>query len=442
MRSEVKRPKVVIVGGGFGGLSAAKKLAGKPVDVTLVDRKNHHTFQPLLYQVATSVLSPGEIASPLRHILQRAPNVEVIMGEVTDFDIDSRRVLLKDGSELQYEYLIVAAGARHSYFGHDEWERDAPGLKTIEDALDIRRRVLLAFERAEREAYLTGQHGPLNFAIIGGGPTGVELAGAIAEIARRVLASDFKTIDATKARVMLFEGLPRVLSVYPEDISRKAEEQLKELGVEVRTNSMVTAVESTRLKVGEEWVPTSVTVWATGVAASPLGKKLGAEAHGVQVDRAGRVPVAPDLSLPWRREVFVIGDLSSLKDANGKPVPGLGAAALQEGRTAAANILRDLHGEARLPFRYFDKGSMATIGRKRAVAQIGRLHLSGYFAWLMWLFVHLVLLVGFRNRLMVMREWVWAFFTRERSARLITGDTDTPTLIARRIETPEAIHGD
>ncbi len=341
--------------------------------------------------MATAVLSPGEIASPLRHILQRAPNVEVILGEVTDFEADSRRVLLEDGSELKYDYLIVAAGARHSYFGHDEWEHNAPGLKTIEDALEIRRRVLLAFERAEREAYLTGQHGPLNFAIIGGGPTGIELAGAIAEIARRVLARDFKAIDATKARVMLFEGLPRVLSVYPEDISRKAEEQLKELGVEVRTNSMVTAVESSRL---------------------------------------------------GRREIFVIGDLASLKDANGKPVPGLGAAALQEGRTAAVNILRDLHGAARLPFKYFDKGTMATIGRRRAVAQIGRWHLSGYFAWLMWLFVHIVLLVGFRNRLMVMREWIWAFFTRERSARLITGDTDAPTWNPQRIEVADARHGD
>ena len=425
--SEVKRPKVVIVGGGFGGLSAAKKLAGKPVDVTLVDRKNHHTFQPLLYQVATSVLSPGQIASPLRHILRRASNVEVIMAEVTGFEADARRVLLNDGSELQYDYLIVAAGARHSYFGHDEWEKDAPGLKTIEDAVGIRRRVLLEFERAEREAYLTGQHGPLNFAIIGGGPTGIELAGAIAEIARRVLASDFKAIDATKARVMLFEGLPRVLSAYPEDISRKAEEQLKELGVEVHTNSMVTAVESSRLKVGDEWIPTSVTLWATGVAASPLGKKLAAQAQGVPIDRAGRVPISADLSLPGHPEIFVIGDLSSLKDASGKPVPGLGSAALQEGKAAAINILRDLQGKQRLPFRYFDKGTMATIGRRRAVAQIGRFHLSGYFAWLMWLFVHLVLLVGFRNRLMVMREWVWAFFTRERSARLITGETDTPT---------------
>ena len=442
MSTEAKRPKVVIIGGGFGGLSAAKKLTGKPVDVTLVDRKNHHTFQPLLYQVATSVLSAGEIASPLRRILHRAANVEVIMGEVMDFDAAKQRVLLEDGSKLQYDYLIVAAGARHSYFGHDEWEHDAPGLKTIEDAVEIRRRVLLAFERAEREAYLTGQHGPLNFAIIGGGPTGCELAGAIAEIAHQVLAHDFKAIDATKARVMLFEGLPRVLGVYPEDISRKAEEQLQELGVEVRTKSMVTAVESSRIKVGDEWIPTSVTLWATGVAASPLGKKLATQIEGVQVDRAGRVPIAPDLSLAGHREIFVIGDLASLKDANGKPVPGLGSAALQEGKAAAANILRDLHGNARLPFKYFDKGTMATIGRRRAVAQIGRWHFSGFLAWLMWLFVHLILLVGFRNRLMVMREWLWAFFTRERSARLITGDTDAPALQPQRIEAPDAAHGD
>jgi NADH dehydrogenase len=426
MKSETKRLKVVIVGGGFGGLSAAKKLSGSPVDVTLIDRKNHHTFQPLLYQVATSALSPGEIAAPLRHILNRARNVEVVMDEVTGFDADARRVLLKHGSELQYDYLIVATGARHAYFGHDDWERNAPGLKTIEDAVEIRRRVLLAFEQAEREAYLTGQHGPLNFAIIGGGPTGIELAGAIADIARDALAHDFKAIDTTKARVMLFEGLPRVLSVYPEALSLKAEAQLKELGVEVHTNSLVTAVESNRIKVGEEWIPVSVTLWATGVAASPLGKALAAQIQGVQVDRAGRVPISADLSLPGRPEIFVIGDLSSLKDASGKPVPGLGSAALQEGKAAAANILRDLQGKQRLPFRYLDKGTMATIGRRRAIAQIGRWQFSGFFAWLMWLFVHLILLVGFRNRLMVMREWAWAYFTRERSARLITGETDAP----------------
>lgn len=426
MKSETKRLKVVIVGGGFGGLSAAKKLSGSPVDVTLIDRKNHHTFQPLLYQVATSALSPGEIAAPLRHILNRARNVEVVMDEVTGFDADAHRVLIKHGSELQYDYLIVATGARHAYFGHDDWERNAPGLKTIEDAVEIRRRVLLAFEQAEREAYLTGQHAPLNFAIIGGGPTGIELAGAIADIARDALARDFKAIDTTKARVMLFEGLPRVLSVYPEALSLKAEAQLKELGVEVHTNSLVTAIESNRIKVGEEWISASVTLWATGVAASPLGKALAAQIQGVQVDRAGRVPISADLSLPGHPEIFVIGDLSSLKDASGKPVPGLGSAALQEGKAAAANILRDLQGKQRLPFRYFDKGTMATIGRRRAIAQIGRWQFSGFFAWLMWLFVHLMLLVGFRNRLMVMREWAWAYFTRERSARLITGETDAP----------------
>jgi NADH dehydrogenase len=426
MKSETKRLKVVIVGGGFGGLSAAKKLSGSPVDVTLIDRKNHHTFQPLLYQVATSALSPGEIAAPLRHILNRARNVEVVMDEVTGFDADARRVLLKYGSELQYDYLIVATGARHAYFGHDDWERNAPGLKTIEDAVEIRRRVLLAFEQAEREAYLTGQHAPLNFAIIGGGPTGIELAGAIADIARDALDHDFKAIDTTKARVMLFEGLPRVLSVYPEALSLRAEAQLKELGVEVHTNSLVTAVESNRIKVGEEWIPVSVTLWATGVAASPLGKALAAQIKGVKVDRAGRVTISADLSLPGRPEIFVIGDLSSLKDASGKPVPGLGSAALQEGKAAAANILRDLQGKQRLPFRYLDKGTMATIGRRRAIAQIGRWQFSGFFAWLMWLFVHLILLVGFRNRLMVMREWAWAYFTRERSARLITGETDAP----------------
>jgi NADH dehydrogenase len=430
MKETNSNPKVVIIGGGFGGLYAAKALACGPVDVTLVDRKNHHTFQPLLYQVASAVLSPGQIASPLRRILHRARNVEVILGEVTGFDVDARRVRLKDGSELRYDYLVVAAGARHSYFGYDEWERDAPGLKTLEDAVEIRRRVLLAFELAERDAYLTGGHGPLNFAVIGGGPTGVELAGAIADIAREVLARDFKTIDTTKARVMLFEGSPRVLGVYPEDLSRKAEEQLRELGVEVHTNSRVTAVEGGRIRVGEEWIETNVTLWATGVAASPLGKALAAQTKGLEVDRAGRVPVAPDLSLPGRREIFVIGDLAALKDADGKSVPGLAAAATQEGKAAAANILRDLRGEERVPFRYFDKGSMATIGRNRAVAQLGGWHVSGYLAWLMWVFVHVLLLIGFRNRLTVMREWVWAYFTRNISARLITDKTDSPTGVA------------
>jgi NADH dehydrogenase len=407
--------RVVIVGGGFGGLYAAKSLAGKPVAVTLVDRKNHHTFQPLLYQVATAVLSPGEIAAPLRRILHRARNTEVILGEVVGFDLAARTVKLQHGPELAYDYLIVAAGARHSYFGHDDWQADAPGLKTIEDALEIRRRVLLAFELAEREAYLTGRHEPLRFAVVGGGPTGVELAGAIADIARRAMATDFKAIDTAEARVTIFEGASRVLGAYPEDLSRSAERQLEELGVEVRTDSIVSAVEPGRIKVGDEWIPTSMTLWATGVAASPLGKTLGAP-----TDRAGRVLVLPDLSLPEHPEVFVIGDLASLKDVNGREVPGLGAAAIQEGSGTAANILRDLRGERRVPFRYRDKGSMATIGRNRAVAEIGRWHVSGILAWLLWALVHVFLLIGFRNRLWVMREWTWAYFTRERSARLIT----------------------
>lgn len=414
-----RRPKVVIIGGGFGGLYAAKALAGKPVDVTLVDRKNHHTFQPLLYQVATAVLSPGEIAQPLRRILYRAKNVKVILGEAVGFNTDLRRVRLNDDAELEYDYLIVAAGARHAYFGHDEWEANAPGLKTIEDSVEIRRRILLAFEVAERKAYFEGKHDPLTFAVIGGGPTGVELAGAIADIARRAMANDFKAIDTTKARVILFEGMPRILGMFPEELSEKARKQLEELGVEVRTDSLVTAIEPGRIKVGDIWIATSVTLWATGVAASPLGKLLGAD-----VDKAGRVLIAPDLSLPGHPQIFVIGDMATLTDVAGKPVPGLGAAAMQQGREAAANILRDLGGEKRAGFRYKDKGSMATIGRHRAVAMFGRWRLSGTLAWLMWAFVHVFLLIGFRNRLMVMREWAWAYFTRERSARLITGYMD------------------
>ncbi len=412
---EPQRKRVVIVGGGFGGLYAAKALAGKPVEVTLVDRKNHHTFQPLLYQVATAVLSPGEIAAPLRRILRRSPNTEVILGEVTGFDLVARKVKLAHGPELTYDYLIVAAGARHAYFGHDDWATDAPGLKTIEDALEIRRRVLLAFELAEREAYLTGKKEPLRFAVVGGGPTGVELAGAIADIARRAMATDFKAIDTAAAQVTIFEGASRVLGAYPEDLSRKAEKQLKELGVELRLNSIVSGVEAGRIKVGDEWIPANVVLWATGVAASPLGKALGAP-----TDRAGRVLVAPDLSLPGNPKIFVIGDLAALKDVKGREVPGLGAAATQEGSVAAANILRDLRGEPRVPFKYWDKGTMATIGRNRAVAEIGRWHVSGIVAWLLWALVHIFLLIGFRNRLWVMREWMWAYFTRERSARLIT----------------------
>jgi NADH dehydrogenase len=416
-----ENPKVIIVGGGFGGLYAAKTLAGKPVDVALIDRKNHHTFQPLLYQVATSVLSPGEIAAPLRRILHKARNVEVVLGEVTGFDLKRKNLTLKDGSTLSFDYLLVSAGARHSYFGHDEWEKDAPGLKTVEDALEIRRRVLLAFEIAERDQYLTGTHKPLNFAVIGGGPTGVEIAGAIADIAKRAMASDFKAIRTSDARVTIYEGASRVLGTYPEKLSRKAEEQLKELGVDVCLNSLVTAVEPGRIRVGNDWKAANVSIWATGVAASPLGKLLGAE-----TDRAGRVHVSPDLSLPGHPDIFVIGDMAFLKDASGKVVPGLGAAATQQGRAAAKNVLRRIEGRETVSFTYNDKGSMATIGRNRAIAEIGRWQLSGYIAWLMWALVHVLLLIGYRNRLSVMTEWIWAYFTRERSARLITDLEDSP----------------
>ncbi len=407
--------RIVIVGGGFGGLHAAKALSNEAVDVTLIDRKNHHTFQPLLYQVALALLSPGEIASSLRHILRASRNVQIILGEAVGFDIAARQVTLSDGTALEYEYLIVAAGARHAYFGHDEWERDAPGLKTIEDAVEIRSRLLLAFEAAEREAHFTGGRAPLSFAVIGGGPTGVELAGAIADLSRRALAKDFKSIDTTQARVRLYEGASRILGAYSEDSSRKAARQLEQLGVEVCTDSLVRDVEPGRIQVRDEWIVTDVTIWATGVAPSPLAKAL-----GVATDRSGRVLIEQDLSVPGHRELFVIGDMAALIDANGKPVPGLAAAALQQGQHAARNILSDVQGRSREPFRYVDRGSMATIGHHRAVAEFGRWHLSGIPAWLLWSVVHVFLLIGFRNRLAVMLQWIWAYVTRKGSSPLIT----------------------
>ena len=412
-------PKVVIIGGGFGGLWAAKALKGKPVDVTLIDRKNHHTFQPLLYQVATAVLSPGEIASPIRRILHNAKNVEVILGEVVGFDKEKQTVKLVDCSEVSFDYLIVAAGARHSYFGHDNWEISAPGLKTIEDALEMRRRILLAFELAEREAYLTGSYKPLNFVIVGGGPTGVELAGAVAGIARLALAQDFKAIDTTKAKVMLFEGSDRVLGTFAKELSESAKEQLEDLGVDVHLNSFVTEIEPGRVKVGEDWIECDVVLWATGVAASPIGKAL-----GVETDKAGRVFVQPDLTIPGFKNIFVIGDMASLKQENGEPVPGLSPAAMQMGNLTAANIVRDIKDEQRKEFRYVDKGTMATIGRSKAIADVKGWHFTGFIAWLMWLFLHVVFLIGFRNRIYVLLEWMWAYLSRERSARLITGNAE------------------
>ena len=433
MEESSERPRVVIIGGGFGGLYAAKALSNEAVEVTLIDRKNHHTFQPLLYQVALAVLSPGEIASPLRHILRKARNVQPILGEVTGFDTTARRVKLSDGAELAYEYLIVAAGARHAYFGHDEWAGDAPGLKTIEDAVEIRRRLLLAFETAERDAHVTGRHAPLTFAVIGGGPTGVELAGAIADLARLALAKDFKAIDTTKARIRLYEGGPRVLGTFSEVSSQRAKQQLQELGVDVCTKSLVTGVEPGRIKVGDEWIATDVTLWATGVAASPLGKELGAI-----TDRAGRVLVEQDLSVPGHRELFVIGDMSALTDLNGKPVPGLAAAAMQQGKAAAENILRDLRGEQRLPFRYSNRGSMATIGLHRAVAEFGNKKFSGVVAWLLWSVVHVFLLIGFRSRVTVMRQWLWAYVTRAGGSPLITEYQGTDSGAKRTEQLPTA----
>jgi len=412
--------RVVVIGAGFGGLVAARTLARYPVQITLIDRKNFHTFQPLLYQVATAGLSPGEIAAPIRWIMRGRRNVEVLMAEVVDFDLARRIVRLPD-TEIPYDYLVVAAGASHAYFGHDEWEPLAPGLKTIEDALEIRRRVLLAFELAERQAASGQDHMPLNFVVVGGGPTGVELAGTLAEISRQALANEFHSIDPKRTKIILLEGGPRVLPTYPEDLSRSAQDQLRQLGVEVRTSALVTAVEAGSVSIGQTRLSSTVTLWAAGVAASPLGKKL-----GVSTDRAGRVLVNPDLSLPGHPEAFVIGDLASLRDEKANLLPGVAPVAMQEGKATAHNIGRELNGQPRKNFHYFDKGSLATIGRAAAVAQFGKIHISGYVAWLAWLFVHIFFLIGFRNRLIVLIQWAWSYFTYERGARLITENARLP----------------
>ena len=408
-------PHVVVVGAGFGGLNAAKALGKAPVRVTLLDRRNHHVFQPLLYQVATAGLSPGEIAYPIRAIVRRQANTEVWLAEATAIDIDHRRVVLADGA-LDYDFLILAAGARHSYFGHPEWEPIAPGLKDVEDALDIRRRILLAFERAERESDPALRQRELTFAIVGGGPTGVELAGAIADIARRVLAKDFRAIDPREARILLLEGGPRLLPAFPPRLSAKAETMLRQLGVEVRTNALVTALSADSLAIGGQTINAATILWAAGVTASPLARSL-----GVPLDHAGRVPVQPDLSLPGHPEVFVLGDLATLRDARGHFLPGLAPVAIQQGRAAAANILRSLRGQPRRDFHYRDKGNLATIGRARAVADIAGLQLSGPLAWLVWIFVHILYLIGFRNRLLVATEWSWDYLSFQQAARLITG---------------------
>jgi NADH:quinone reductase (non-electrogenic) len=443
------KPRVVIVGAGFGGLNAARTLGSAAVQITVIDHKNFHTFQPLLYQVATAGLSPGEIAAPIRSILRSHKNIEVLMGDVIGVDLEKRIVETGDTS-LPYDYLIVAAGATHSYFGHDEWEPFAPGLKTIEDALEIRRRVLLAFELAERQAASGETSAPLNFVVIGGGPTGVELAGTLAEISRYALAHDFRSIDPSRTHILLLEGGPRVLPTYAEDLSRSAEEQLKHLGVEVRTSTMVTQVEAGTVQFGDTRIPATVILWAAGVAASPLGKIL-----TKSVDRAGRVPVQPDLTLAGHPEVFVIGDLAAAKDEKGKLLPGVAPNAIQQGKYVAKVIREETESadgkkstSARKPFHYWDKGSLATIGRSAGIAQFGKIHISGFVAWLSWLFVHIFFLIGFRNRILVFIQWAWSYFTYERGARLITGSSylpgwtapDAPAVVTKAQEGAQEIH--
>jgi NADH:ubiquinone reductase (H+-translocating) len=418
--------RVVIVGGGFGGLYAATSLGGAPVAVTLIDRRNFHLFQPLLYQVATGALSPGEIASPLRAVVRKYRNIEVLMGEVSDVDVERRRVILRDG-EVAYDDLIVGTGATHTYFGHDEWAALAPGLKNVEDATAIRSRLLLAFERAEREPDAQKRRTWLNFVIVGGGPTGVELAGALGEIANDTLRHDFRHIDPAEAQIVLIEGEDRVLPGFPRDLSAKAEKQLIALGVRVRESARVTNIEEGVVTVmgkgGEERIATHTVLWAAGVRASRMGKVL-AERTGAPLDKVGHVIVEPDLTVPGHPEIRVIGDLASYSHQTGKPLPGLAPVAMQQGRYAAEAIRAKLRGKAMKPFHYFNKGNLATIGRNKAVAEFGKLHVAGFPAWFLWVFVHLMYLVEFENRLLVFVEWVYNYFTRNRGARLIVGPFD------------------
>ena len=414
---------MVIVGGGFGGLHAAKALAHLPVDVTVVDRRNHHTFQPLLYQVALAVLSPADIAQPIRTILRRQPNTQVLMDEVAGIDVAARQVTLGSGAKLPYDYLVLATGATHSYFGRNDWAPQAPGLKTIEDAIEIRRRVLLAFELAERQMLERGWHPPLNFVVIGGGPTGVELAGAISDIAQLYMRRDFRHIDPTKSRVLLLEGSPRILGAYPEDLSVKAEAELRKLRVEVHTQTHVTAIGPGWVEAAGKRIDAAVTLWAAGVEASPLGKML-----GTPLDRRGCVLVNDRLNPPGLPNVFVLGDLAHVEQ-DGQQVPGVAQPAMQMGDHIGKMLAADLAGRPRPAFHYFDKGDMATIGRMAAVAKVEwpfKAHWSGFPAWVTWLTVHIFFLIGFRNRIAVLAAWMWTYFTFTRGARLITGDQRLP----------------
>jgi NADH:ubiquinone reductase (H+-translocating) len=420
--------RVVIVGGGFGGLSAALKLKRAPVEVTLLDRCNYHLFQPLLYQVATGTLSPANIASPLRNILKRHKNTRVLLAEAIRIDATNHRVILSDGS-IEYDTLVVSAGSSHQYFGHDEWEKFAPGLKTVEDATDMRRRILLAFETAEREPDPEKLRAYMTFVIVGGGPTGAELAGALAEIAKDTLRRDFRNINPADARIILVEGTDRVLPSYPPQLSASAQKMIERLGVTVRTGAMVTDVQKESVTVREgdktEIIPTHTILWAAGVLASPLGRMVAAEC-GATCDKAGRVVVEPDLSVRGHPEIFVIGDLANFAHQTGHPLPGVAQPAIQQGHYVAGAIARRLRGEKSRPFHYFDKGNLATIGRGAAVADLNWLRLSGFPAWLLWIFIHLLYIVEFQNRLLVFVQWAWFYFTFDRSARLITGKNPLP----------------
>jgi NADH dehydrogenase len=410
-----KTPRIVIIGGGFGGLYAAKELANQPVSMILLDRTNHHLFQPLLYQVATAALSPGDIAQPIRHILKHANNLEVVLANVDRVDVANKRVICGD-REVSYDYLIVAAGARHSYFGHDEWEQFAPGLKSMEDVLELRRRILFAFEAAEIAETPEERKKALTFVVVGAGPTGVEMAGAIAELAHKSLADDFHHVNPRDARVVLVDAAPRVLPAFTPGLSESARRQLEQLQVEVRTGVMVKDVGPEGVHVGEELISARTVVWAAGNAASPLGKSLGAE-----LDRAGRVKVNEDLTIPGHPEVFVIGDMAVFTHQASEPLPGVCPVAMQMGRHAARNILATIEGRPMSPFHYRDKGQMATIGRNRAIADLKVVRFGGFFAWLSWLFIHLIFLIGFRNQVFVFLQWMWAYLTYSKGARLIYG---------------------
>ncbi len=414
METDPQKPHVVIIGGGFGGLEAAKLLRCEPVRVTVIDRTNYHLFQPLLYQVATAALSPADIAAPIRGVLRECPNMDVMLAEVRSIDVANKRVLTSE-RDIPYDYLILATGSRHSYFGNDQWEKLAPGLKSLEDAVEIRRRLLLAFEYADRMTDDAERQAAMTFAIIGGGPTGVEMAGAISEIARYTLAQDYRHIDPSSARVILIEGGDRILGGFPDDLSASALRQLQSLGVEIILGEHAKNLTAEGLEVAGRFIPCRVKIWAAGNAASALGKTLGAP-----VDRAGRVIVNADLTVPDHPEVQVIGDLANFSHQTGQPLPGVSPVAMQQGRHAARNILGLLDGRKPQRFWYWDKGSMATIGRNKAVADLRWMHISGLPAWLAWLFVHVVFLVGFRNRVAVLLQWAWAYVTFNKGARLIT----------------------